>query len=965
MKTFQKMLSRGLALVMAFNLVGSTAFALAAELATPVITKPAQNEVLKNFPRTVHLEWTSVASATSYNVNMTCAPAQICVVGSAGKPYVTSTEKNYLDITVTGDDQYSFTVQPAAGSAVGNWSDTRNFSFNTTPVKVGKVFATGKFEGGYAKIDWEPAAGLGTTFDKYNVRYKKGSWGWIGAEAEGVRNAYVGFDYYNLGLSETGTWSFMVMPVKLVDGKYVEVGEYANTTTVTIPEPAPTSVGKVFATGKIENWTEIKLDWEPLPGLGSTFDKYNVRSKKADGGAFEMDSIGVENAYIGWDYYNTTRAPGTWQFKIVPVKWIDGKYKEVGEAGNVVTMITSSPETKTDCQLNPPKLTTLYEYGQNFPLNGSQVLTFDLSKGNNITHYWSTCKEATKYELQYSSNNFASSHKVVWEGTYNNVGIAGMVLGKHVEELMNDNGVGGGKIAIRISAKTEKGTIDGPALNFDAEVIQKAAPTEPTYKGANGQTYVENDFKFTDNVWKIDVNNYAKIGWNAPSGKYIDGYAVYAISGQAGFSNGLSGQTPVYVGKYTTSYTFPQYFSENGTVTFKVYPYIQLMGGAKKFLQGGYDYLTVQVKPAQATTAKIQNVMLDYRYFRNGIHNKPEVGSIIVKVQGNNQENQAGYNFNESKYASYGGGAFYINNTEGGGKFYGNNVGQGGVIPMGNVAISDVKPSMDTTQYQRFGVNIYMNHTYAIYDKKNEAFALVRVTGSSGEPLLAAPGESTNPPATNTDADSISLSVVSWTGPVPLLQWTPYNDKYFDGYAMFVRQGTWDKNKVTWVDPSYFEKTKTSHQISKVFTDTTYTVRIIPYVQKSSGKEFIYPASNIIVFTTGKENATQPVNPVNKYCGNGKGNAAGNDGSYDVCVGDSIEHEDTFVTVKVLKITSKQVKLKIEGADKEIVVLKNASKGGKSKTFKTDADMLITIKFTGISGSSGGAMIQLSSQEIN
>ena len=129
-------------------------------------------------------------------------------------------------------------------------------------------------------------------------------------------------------------------------------------------------------------------------------------------------------------------------------------------------------EERTDCQTKPPKISTLYEYGKNFPLDGSEVLTFDLSKANNITHYWNSCREATKYELQYSGNNFRENAYVkVWEGKYDNVGIAGMVLGKQLERIVKSNE---GKIAIRIRAVTEKENIDGEPLEVRAEILSKA-----------------------------------------------------------------------------------------------------------------------------------------------------------------------------------------------------------------------------------------------------------------------------------------------------------------------------------------------------------------------------------------------------------------------------------------------------------------------------------------------------------
>lgn len=104
------------------------------------------------------------------------------------------------------------------------------------------------------------------------------------------------------------------------------------------------------------------------------------------------------------------------------------------------------------------------------------------------------------------------------------------------------------------------------------------------------------------------------------------------------------------------------------------------------------------------------------------------------------------------------------------------------------------------------------------------------------------------------DNYDISLSITSWadTG-LPFVKWTAY-DGSFDGYAMFVREGFYDENEVTWEDPAYFETWKTSHQMVKMKEYTTYTVRILPYIQKTTGREFIYPGSNTLHFTTGTDN---------------------------------------------------------------------------------------------------------------
>ncbi len=107
--------------------------------------------------------------------------------------------------------------------------------------------------------------------------------------------------------------------------------------------------------------------------------------------------------------------------------------------------------------------------------------------------------------------------------------------------------------------------------------------------------------------------------------------------------------------------------------------------------------------------------------------------------------------------------------------------------------------------------------------------------------------------ATPNNEYELSLSVVSWDdNGLPKVNWTAYSGD-FDGYAMFVREGWWDENQVTWEDPAYFSTSKTSHQMVKMKEYTTYTVRILPYEETSNSKKFIYPGSNTLVFTTGAD----------------------------------------------------------------------------------------------------------------
>lgn len=104
-------------------------------------------------------------------------------------------------------------------------------------------------------------------------------------------------------------------------------------------------------------------------------------------------------------------------------------------------------------------------------------------------------------------------------------------------------------------------------------------------------------------------------------------------------------------------------------------------------------------------------------------------------------------------------------------------------------------------------------------------------------------------------AYQINLSITSWdTNGLPKVAWSAYQGT-FDGYAMFVREGFFNENEVTWEDPAYFNSGTTVHQMVKMKEFTNYTVRILPYKQKATGREFIYPGSNTIQFKTAGASA--------------------------------------------------------------------------------------------------------------
>jgi len=78
-----------------------------------------------------------------------------------------------------------------------------------------------------AKLDWNDLSGFGETFDKYNIKFKKGK------SLNNPANSYVGFSYYNLvDLHPGDYWTFKICPTK---NKEV-VGDCSNTVTVLVKD---------------------------------------------------------------------------------------------------------------------------------------------------------------------------------------------------------------------------------------------------------------------------------------------------------------------------------------------------------------------------------------------------------------------------------------------------------------------------------------------------------------------------------------------------------------------------------------------------------------------------------------------------------------------------------------------------------------------------------------------------------
>lgn len=204
-----------------------------------------------------------------------------------------------------------------------------------------------------------------------------------------------------------------------------------------------------------------------------------------------------------------------------------------------------------------------------------------------------------------------------------------------------------------------------------------------------------------------------------------------------------------------------------------------------------YRYFSYKTTGTGVTTQpaplKVGTIDLEYRYFLKGVTNPPEKGKITLTLSSDYKNR--GYNFKDLKYTSVSGGAFYVTDTDKGVvRFYGNNVGQGGLYTFGKANIDEVIPPTEKAKYNRFGLPVYSDQVYAVYDEANGNFALIAVTSLSSSiiPPTTAPSWTPLPtlaPTTTTPTPAPA------TTPVPEPVLSPYFDDFIDD---FVEEGGGD-----------------------------------------------------------------------------------------------------------------------------------------------------------------------------
>ena len=193
-------------------------------------------------------------------------------------------------------------------------------------------------EPGFSNLDWNDIDGLGTKFDKYNVRHNKGT-----SLQKPYQNAWISFgSYYNLGHLENGPNTFQVC---LSKNKVVDESSCSNTHTVWVDgvyskaevEVLPTAESVAVSSDSLVLWGSnnepgyANIDWYDVNGMGSKFDVYAIKWNK--GTTLNNDPA---ESFVDWSYYNLGNLEnGPWTFQVCLKK---GNVVDETSCSNIITV---------------------------------------------------------------------------------------------------------------------------------------------------------------------------------------------------------------------------------------------------------------------------------------------------------------------------------------------------------------------------------------------------------------------------------------------------------------------------------------------------------------------------------------------------------------------------------------------------------------------------------------------------
>lgn len=473
------------------------------------------------------------------------------------------------------------------------WFDALNLSKTSTEVM--------------ASISWDELPGLGTDFTKYNVKFKKGYYTTLPSDAA---NSYVSWNYYNLsGLGSGETWSFQVVPVKLVNGKYVEVGNKSAVVQVT---------------------TKMKQDPDPVyeNSLSLSIDQWQ-------GGLPHFNWSSYNGSFNG---YALLVAKG----KVSSSQWKNSSYSvqsylTKNETSYQVASIMSSPNDQYTARVVP------YKYSSNGQMQYiesaySNPITFQTSLSIDPMSIWISSWQDGLPELSWSAFTdmtfdgyavFVGEGKLTATQTMEN---KAFYLGKNLTSYqmakMKSNTL---YTVVMVPYINRSNSIEYVVDAYSGALVFKTGSNDVvngnTYVGKDGTVYTEADFLKSSTVLSATtvLSNKAYFTWTKP-GKNYDGYALYVTEGD--FEGGLSNYEPIYLNKNKSGYMYPKSFKANTKVSAYIYPYIELKNGARKFIQPS-SAASIIVKAKKTPSVKISTPIVISPKFNSVLTNFPRKATLM------------------------------------------------------------------------------------------------------------------------------------------------------------------------------------------------------------------------------------------------------------------------------------------------------------------------------------------------
>lgn len=410
-------------------------------------------------------------------------------------------------------------------------------------------------------VSWDELSGLGTDFTKYKIVFKKGSYTSLPSDAG---NSYVSWNYYTLaGLGEGETWSFQVVPVKVVNGKYVEVGTKSAVIQIsTKGDQVVDNVGSLSLS--IDKWQAglPHFNWSAYKG---SFDGYalltakgKISSSQWENSSFSVESYLTKNE-TSFQLINVSNADGQYTARVVPYK-----YSASGQIQYVESAYSNTITFKTDVSIEPMSV-WISSWQDGLPELSWEAFT-DMDFDGYAVFVGEGKLSASKTEENqpfYLDKNLTSYQMVKMKAntTYTVVMVPYITRSNATEYVV-------------------PAYSDPLVFKTGSEDVDNGG----TYVGKDGTVYTEDDFLNSGTVLSATtvVSNKAYFTWTKPGTKY-DGYALYVTEGD--FEGGLSNYEPLFLNKNKSAYMYPKSFKVDTKVSAYIYPYIELKGGVKKFIQ--------------------------------------------------------------------------------------------------------------------------------------------------------------------------------------------------------------------------------------------------------------------------------------------------------------------------------------------------------------------------------------------